>query len=208
MVNQDGKKARRKSTVSNANGKPNILTISPIKATRIRSASLSKPASTTENSAKTPLGDSQVADPIVPKNVPPTPPPPPPMVFVIDKVSKAPVPPPPPPPPTATLTSPNDESHSSIHTATPQGAIFSVVMKDIASSSLKPLAHREPEKKQDVHGFLSDIRSKQFVLKATSPISREEVKKANEPDGVAAILMRRAALEESDSGEGISMLIR
>lgn len=55
-------------------------------------------------------------------------------------------------------------------------------------------------------GFLSDIKGKQFQLKKTEIISREERKKQNEPEQVVAILMRRAALEDSDrSDQGKAM---
>lgn len=54
----------------------------------------------------------------------------------------------------------------------------------------------------DLTGFLGKIREKQLVLKKTETFSREERKKSGEPEEVSAILMRRAAMEESDSDQG------
>jgi hypothetical protein len=183
MENQDGKRARRKSKSLDTNGEPNVLIMSPIKTTRER-ITLSNPGNTSESGPKSPVDEfMQITVAVVKNNVPPPPGPPPPMVFFINKVSKAPVPPPPPPvAPIATRLSLFNESPVNPNADTTQGA--------------------------NMDGFLTDIRSKQFVLKSTTPLSREEVKKANEPHGVAAILMRRAALEESDSDQGIFILIR
>lgn len=94
------------------------------------------------------------------------------------------IPPPPPPPPPRASMSPGVASASTLTSGKSPSSALSSDQVD--------------------RGFLSDIKGNQFKLKKTEVQSIQERKKLSESDGVAAILMRRAALEddsEDDVGE-------
>ncbi|KAJ3302451.1 Wiskott-Aldrich syndrome protein member 1 [Kappamyces sp. JEL0829] len=104
-------------------------------------------------------------------------------------------PPPPPPPPPMSMNIPT----------TPAAGKPDLVLSPALQKPQGPAPSaqpKRPESSADMSGFLSDIKGRQFQLKKTEIMTREERKKQNEPDEVVAILMRRAALEASDSEEG------
>lgn len=78
----------------------------------------------------------------------------------------------------------------------------SVISPSTMRDSVTPNTAAQVAADSDLNGFLGKIREKQFVLKKTEIVSKEDRKKAGEPEEVSAILMRRAALENSDSDQG------
>ncbi|KAI9206009.1 uncharacterized protein BJ171DRAFT_39347 [Polychytrium aggregatum] len=114
----------------------------------------------------------------VPSRLPPPPPPPPP------PAAAAGTPPPPgpgaPPPPPSLATG---------------GTV--TISAQLAAVQLKANPQASQKKLDDRGSLLSDISKGQFKLRKIEVAERP--KKKEEPEGVAAILMRRAAIEMSDS---------
>ncbi|KAJ3119430.1 hypothetical protein HK098_005505 [Nowakowskiella sp. JEL0407] len=110
--------------------------------------------------------------------------------------SFAPPPPPPPLPPTMTQSSVNGGGGK-------KSEMGSEARKEEKSALPIVVTRKEEKSVENRHNLLNDIRNSQFKLRKVGIQEQETRVKKNEGgvDGVAAILMRRAALEMSDSEE-------